>query len=427
MVAMGATYRVRPPRHTGPVRGDPGRRLQWAFRRARARAARVWRRAAPARRSPPAAPAHHGRSTSSSTAPATRARRPRPRRRPASTLPPVATSGPLQAGSPIALPFSADRVTAAESPDGAVFAAPQDPTNPAPAVAWVVDGNGPAAVAEHVANGIAALAADGTNFYVATYSDVFAYQPRQRQPGRAVDDADGERGQQLRRRPRRARRGRRLRAASSVTQGNTVSVYRINPTSSAGPRLVVQGLGDAIGPDGSIYYESDGHQLVAVRRPTGPRSPGPALARHAQRPRGRRPVPRCGRRRARCGSASRPARASMRSSPPTTPPPSPRWRRTAARSPAPSSTRRRARSCSNRAGRTATCPHASPADAVVVRPAHRRPRRRQRRGRRGRRRHAARPGARGRHVRHDDRPVRPRPAVVAHSGSAGLLLVPSGA
>ena len=72
-------------------------------------------------------------------------------------------------------PFSADRVTAAESPDGAVFAAPQDPTSPSPSVAWVVDGNGPAAIAEHVPTGIAALAADGTNFYVATYSTVFAY------------------------------------------------------------------------------------------------------------------------------------------------------------------------------------------------------------------------------------------------------------
>jgi hypothetical protein len=81
----------------------------------------------------------------------------------------------LTLGAPIALPFSADRVTAAESPDGAVFAAPQDPTNPSPAVAWVIDGNGPAVIAEHVATGIAALAADGTNFYVATYSTVFAY------------------------------------------------------------------------------------------------------------------------------------------------------------------------------------------------------------------------------------------------------------
>ena len=51
--------------------------------------------------------------------------------------------------------------------------------------AWVVDGNGPALVAEHVATGIAALAADSTDFYVATYSTVFAYS-------RATGNQDGQ-------------------------------------------------------------------------------------------------------------------------------------------------------------------------------------------------------------------------------------------
>ncbi|HEY6472928.1 MAG TPA: hypothetical protein VIY26_08560, partial [Acidimicrobiales bacterium] len=110
---------------------------------------------------------HPGASSHASTTTTTAA--------PAATLPPVATSGPLTPGNPIVLPFTADRVTAAESPDGAVFAAPQDPTSPAPAIAWVVDGNGPAAIAEHVPIGIAALAADSANFYAATYSNVYAY------------------------------------------------------------------------------------------------------------------------------------------------------------------------------------------------------------------------------------------------------------
>ncbi|HEY1830363.1 MAG TPA: hypothetical protein VGG38_08985 [Acidimicrobiales bacterium] len=195
---------------------------------------------------------------------------------PPSTLPPVATSGPLQAGAPIALPFSADRVTAAESPDGAVFAAPQDPTNPAPAIAWVIDGNGPAAIAEHVVTGIAALAADSTNFYAATYSNVYAYN-------RTSGNQDGQWNMPT------------VNAANSsdsdlvalatgggnvfvsVTQGNTVSVYRFNPTASAGPHLVVRGLGDAIGADGSIYYERDDHHL-AVLHPNGDTTVGPALA-----------------------------------------------------------------------------------------------------------------------------------------------------
>jgi hypothetical protein len=195
---------------------------------------------------------------------------------PASTLPSVATSGPLQAGGPIALPFAADRVTAAESPDGAVFAAPQDPTNPAPAIAWVIDGNGPAAIAEHVATGIAAMAADGNNFYAATYSNVYAYN-------RASGDQDGQWNMP----PVNAANSSDADLVAlatgggevfvSVTRGTTVSVYRLNPGSSAGPRLAVRGLGDAIGADGTIYYERADHHLAALR-PGGGTTVGPALA-----------------------------------------------------------------------------------------------------------------------------------------------------
>jgi hypothetical protein len=192
------------------------------------------------------------------------------------TLPAPATSGPLTPGAPIALPFAADRVTAAESPDGAVFAAPQDPTNPAPAIAWVVDGNGPAAIAEHVATGIAALAADANNFYAATYSTVFAYD-------RASGNQDGQWNMP------------KVNAANSsdadlvalatgggnlyvsVTQGNATSVYRLTPSSSAAPHLVVRGLGDAVGSDGTIYYERTDHHLVALR-PDGKSTVGRALA-----------------------------------------------------------------------------------------------------------------------------------------------------
>lgn len=193
-----------------------------------------------------------------------------------STLPPPATTGPLTPGAPIALPFAADRVTATESPDGAVFAAPQDPTDPAPAIAWVVDGNGPAAIAEHVATGIAALAADANNFYAATYSTVYAYD-------RASGDQDGQWNMP----PINAQNSSDSDLVAlatgggnvyvSVTQGDTTSVYRIAPGSSAAPHLVVRGLGDAIGSDGTIYYERTDHHLVALT-PTGRTTVGPALA-----------------------------------------------------------------------------------------------------------------------------------------------------
>ncbi|MGO9857305.1 MAG: hypothetical protein ACLPYY_19965 [Acidimicrobiales bacterium] len=195
---------------------------------------------------------------------------------PASTLPPVSTSGPFQVGAAIALPFSADRVTAAESPDGAVFAAPQDPTSPSPAIAWVVDANGPAAIAEHVPTGIAALAADSSNFYVATYQTVFAY-------GRASGNQDGQWTMPSVQAANSSDDGLVALAAAggdvfvSVTQGDTVSVYRIDPTSSSAPHLLLRGLGDAVGSDGSVYYESADHHLD-VLRPNGATATGPALA-----------------------------------------------------------------------------------------------------------------------------------------------------
>jgi len=42
-------------------------------------------------------------------------------------------------------------------------------------VVWVIDGDGPAAIAEHVNSGVSALAADSTNLYVANYNNVIAF------------------------------------------------------------------------------------------------------------------------------------------------------------------------------------------------------------------------------------------------------------
>jgi hypothetical protein len=192
------------------------------------------------------------------------------------TTVPVPPSGPLTLGGPIAIPFSAARVTAAESPDGAVFAAPQDPTSQTGAVAWVIDGNGPAQIAEHVPTGIAALAADDTNFYVATYTTVFAYnRTNGNQDGQwtmpPVPTANSSDNDLV-----------ALAAANgsvfvSITRGNNVSVYTINPGATTAPHLLLTGLGDAIGSDGSVYYERSDHRLAA-RRPNGATALGPTLA-----------------------------------------------------------------------------------------------------------------------------------------------------
>jgi hypothetical protein len=212
----------------------------------------------------PTSPRHQTTTTTTSAAPAS------------TTTTTIASTGPFTVGAPIALPFTADRVTAAESPDGAVFAAPQDPTSPSPSVAWVVDGNGPAQIAEHVPTGIAALAADNTNFYAATYSMVFAYNRTSgNQDGQwtmpHVPTANASNNDLV-----------ELAAANgtvfvSVTRDNTVSVYTINPATATAPHLLLTGLGEAVGSDGSVYYERTDHRLAA-RRPNGATLLGPTLA-----------------------------------------------------------------------------------------------------------------------------------------------------
>ncbi len=273
------------------MRGEPTRHLQSGFA-----TRQIWRAPVRARAAGPAAllvvaaallascssspsspTAATATSTTHSTSPAS-ATSTTTTATPGSTLPPVATSGPLTPGGPIALPFAADRVTAAESPDGAVFAAPQDPTNPAPAIAWVVDGNGPAAIAEHVATGIAALAADSNNFYAATYSNVYAYD-------RASGNQDGQWNMPTIKAANSsdddlvalATGGGKVFVSVTRGDGDTVTVYAINPANSAAPHVVVRGLGDAIGSDGSVYYEGSDHHL-AVLRPNGSTTIGPALA-----------------------------------------------------------------------------------------------------------------------------------------------------
>src|SRR6185437_1993057 len=168
VVAMRCT--VSPTRCTPywSMRGNPGRPLQFGL--VAAVAAPLLLAACGSGSPTPTSPRH---GTTTTTAASSGASTTVTTGTPGSTLPPVSTTGPLTPGAAIALPFSADRVTAAESPDGAVFAAPQDPTSPSPSVAWVIDGNGPAQIAEHVPTGIAGIAADGANFYVATYSMVF--------------------------------------------------------------------------------------------------------------------------------------------------------------------------------------------------------------------------------------------------------------
>ena len=267
VVAMGAPYRPPVARHTGGHAREPwsaaaigiGRRWQLPWRRRW-----CWR---------PADSGGHRRRPR----PARRRRRPRraappPPRRPRPPAPARCTLG-----APIALPFSADRVTAAESPDGAVFAAPQDPTSPSPSVAWVIDGNGPALDRRARADRHRRAGRRRHQLLRGDVLDAVRLQPHEREPGRAVDDAAGADGEQLEQRSRRAGGGQRhrLRLGDAGQHGQ-----RVHPQPGDGDGAAPApdaGWATAVGSDGSVYYERTDHHLAA-RRPNGATSVGPVLA-----------------------------------------------------------------------------------------------------------------------------------------------------
>jgi hypothetical protein len=124
-------------------------------------------------------------------------------------------------------------------------------------------------------SGVAALAADAANLYVADYSSVISYD---RNSGNKVASWSMP--------PVRAASSSNQNLVSMtaaagaldvlVTQGDIVAVWRINPQSAGPAHLLVSGLGAAVGPDGSVYYETTGHRL-AVLRPDGTRRSGPVL------------------------------------------------------------------------------------------------------------------------------------------------------
>jgi hypothetical protein len=191
------------------------------------------------------------------------------------TLP---TSGPLTGGAPISIPLAlaGTQVLATEGPGGAVFVAAQAPDSPAPSVVWVVDGNGPAAIAEHISSGVAALAADATNLYVATYQTVTAYD---RTTGNEsaqwtlplINTANSSDADLV---SMTAAAGR---VDVSITQGDGISVLAINPDSPAAPAVVVQAInGVVVGSDGTIYYEASSQRLTS-RSPSGDTKTGIAL------------------------------------------------------------------------------------------------------------------------------------------------------
>ena len=195
---------------------------------------------------------------------------------PTTTLPALPTSGPLAISASVAVPIAANvQITAAEAPDGSVFVAPESHDSPTPTVVWVVDGNTPAAIAEHVAGGVSALAADSANLYVVSDSSVLGYsRSTGNQMGQwslpPINTANTSNADLV---SMEADGGDVL---VMIAQGDLEYVYRFDSTSTAAPRLIAQGTSAAFGPNGSVYYERSDDRLVELNA-SGVTTVGPLL------------------------------------------------------------------------------------------------------------------------------------------------------
>ena len=181
------------------------------------------------------------------------------------SLPPVrATPAPPTGSATIALPGPvpnpATPLVAAEAPDGTVFLA--DPSV-SPEVVWVVNGNGPAALAEHPAGKVAALAADATSLYVATAQAITSYDRSTGNQARSwpvqVNPAAESAGSTL------AVAGGRLWLLGG-TAGHP-SIDSIDPAGAAVQVVVANAsnvTGLAAGPDAVYYVGDSGATLIRL-------------------------------------------------------------------------------------------------------------------------------------------------------------------
>ncbi len=194
----------------------------------------------------------------------------------------AAPTGPLKMYARITLPSTAGEMfssaASAEAPDGAVFMASVN--NNGNTVVWVVDGDGPAAVAEHVSGVVHAVAAGTDNLYVATYTALTAFN---RQTGNRVESwalpkfstADVSDSDLV---AVSAFNGEVL---ISIVMGNQIDIYHVNAASSAGLKLIAIGTSSAFGPDGTVYFV---HSGVLVRLSAdGAATVGPQMADHPNR------------------------------------------------------------------------------------------------------------------------------------------------
>jgi hypothetical protein len=191
--------------------------------------------------------------------------------------PPAASAtGPLAVAAQIQVPGNASNPPIlTEAPDGAIFGA-NFSTGGTDNV-WVIDGTNAASTAETITTGVSGLAADNSTLFVAGYAYATAY-----------DRATGAQTMQWTLPPVNSANSSNDHLVSLtvggsnlyvlIVDGNNTDVYRIDPTSSAPPVLLVSSpAGATIGPDGSVYYEGATNDLEQLS-PSGVTTTGPELS-----------------------------------------------------------------------------------------------------------------------------------------------------
>ena len=304
MVTMGRNVVLASARHTGPMRGDsrpapPGLRgaPSWRVLARWRRAVRARPRTASARR-----PGRDDRSTAASTTHHHGGHRLDLASGP--HLGPVA--GRLTRSR---CPSRPTAVTAAESPDGAVFASPQDPTSSSThrGLGGRRQRPGRRRRAHRRPASPRWPPTPATSTWRRTRTSSRSTAPVATRTGsgtmppvNAANSSDDD----------LVSLTAAAAASSSRSPRTTPSACTaLNPRRRRAPPAR-RGLGAAVGTDGSIYYESDDHHLAGAA-PHGDHGYRTRAGRHAQRPRWRRAVPRRRSPAGASGSPSRPARGSM--------------------------------------------------------------------------------------------------------------------
>jgi hypothetical protein len=209
---------------------------------------------------PPSAPAP----SSGASAGSASASPPLPAASGSNALPTPGPTGALKVFADVAIKgaFSSAEtgLTVAQGPDGAIFVAGKVAS---PQIIWVVDGTGPAGIAEHVKGPVTALAVDAANLYVGVAQTVTAYSRTTGNVARTWNTALPGTLTQL------VVAGTKVWALSTAADGDTPDapdgLVELDPSASSPVRTVTGLTGVfsiAAGPSSIYYVTKQSSELV---------------------------------------------------------------------------------------------------------------------------------------------------------------------